>query len=902
MNRKHYLLVFLLSLIITPVLSQKEKRAMTIHDLEYWTSITNKIISDDGQWVALKTAPWTGDATIHLYNSKGKETATFTQGGDMRFFPSSNYLLITQTPSKEVLDSLKRAKVKKENFPKDELLVFAGTDTVLKVDSLKSYRLSSHRDFLAYQRGGKKDSTLYINNIAGRSTAQYVSVGSYSFAKKGHAFYFVTKGDTLSFKAGLYVIGEDPTQPTLIHSGNGVYPKLAFNEEGTKLAFLYTEDKDSTDTALSLWVSENGGEATEIVDRTYAAMPEDWVLSEHGRFGFSDNSERLFFSTRPRPYQKDTTRIDEYFPKVEVWNWDEPVQYTVQKYNKKDELKRSYTAVYSFSAKEVRQLATVDLPNFSTNRNGEALYGLLSTTKPYGTASMWEGRARSDYYLVNMETGEESVLMKGDYARLSFSPTGKYLYWYAVTDSSWYSYSTESQKTFRLSLPETLVAYDEENDMPNHPYPYGVVGWTAEDEQVWIYDRYDIWAFDPQNKKEPTRITQDGRENRRVYRRVRLDKEEKFLNSKEAQWLLSFDEQTKGSGYYRLDPGKQPRQLLGGEYKLSTLEKAQKADKVLFTKETFREFPEVYYTDLRFNKPQKITNVGCQQDVFRWGTTELISFVSLDGDTIEGVIYKPENFDPNRKYPLIVNFYERNAETLHSYRMPSPGRSTVDYHFYNSQDYVIFNPDVHYKEGGYPGQDCYNCVMPGISEVLSRGYIDPKRIAAQGHSWGGYQVAYLATRTNLFACIESGAPVVNMFSAYGGIRWGSGLNRSFQYEHTQSRLGATPWDKPLVYFENSPLFMMDKVNTPILIMHNDEDGHVPWYQGIEYFVALKRLQKPVWLLNYTGEIHWPMRMANRVDFQTRMFQFFEHYLKDKPMPRWMSEGVPAVSQDYDLGY
>ena len=174
----------------------------------------------------------------------------------------------------------------------------------------------------------------------------------------------------------------------------------------------------------------------------------------------------------------------------------------------------------------------------------------------------------------------------------------------------------------------------------------------------------------------------------------------------------------------------------------------------------------------------------------------------------------------DRKYPVIVNFYERNANTLYNYHMPSPGRSTIDYPFYLSHGFIIFNPDVRFTDG-YPGESCYNCVMPGITSLIAKGYVNEKAIGAQGHSWGGYQVAYLATRTRLFAAIESGAPVVNMLSAYGGIRWGSGLNRSMQYEHGQSRIGGNIWEMPLQYIENSPLFNMDKVTTPILIMHND---------------------------------------------------------------------------------
>lgn len=330
--------------------------------------------------------------------------------------------------------------------------------------------------------------------------------------------------------------------------------------------------------------------------------------------------------------------------------------------------------------------------------------------------------------------------------------------------------------------------------------------------------------------------------------------------------------------------------------------KAKDANRLLFTKERFDVFPDIFAADINLKKPIQLTQGIRQQKPFVWGTAELLSWVTLDGDTIEGVLYKPEGFDPKRKYPMIVNFYERNSETLHKYRMPEPHRSTIDYHLYLSNGYLVFNPDVRYKVDGFPGEDCYNCVMSGIASLATPGFVDMKHIGAQGHSWGGYQVAYLATRTDLFAAIESGAPVVNMFSAYGGIRWGSGLNRSFQYEHTQSRIGGTPWDAPTRYFENSPLFLMDKVKTPILIMHNDQDGHVPWYQGIEYFIALKRLQKPVWMLNYTGEPHWPLHIANKIDFQKRMFQFFNHYLKGAAQPQWMKEGVPAVKQPYELGY
>ena len=581
----------------------------------------------------------------------------------------------------------------------------------------------------------------------------------------------------------------------------------------------------------------------------------------------------------------------------------EPVQYTVQNYNKEKDLKKSYQAVYNLGNGSIFQLANEELPNIQLGNEGDAALALLSTSRPYSLSSMWEARTRSDYYTVSLDNGERKQIAKADYGRFRLSPQGKYAYWYGETDSCWYTIALAEGKLYRLTTPESFPAWDEENDVPDYPYAHGAAGWTANDQSLLIYDRYDIWKFDPTAATSPINLTVNGRKEKLSYRLEQLDKEARFIDLGKPQLLKGFNETTKGYGFYnaRLSAPAAPKTLLAGNYMLRSINKAKNTDDVIYTMETFQQYPDIHYSTLAFKKSVQLTHGDKQQEGFIWGTAELVSWISLDGRPLEGVIYKPVNFDPNKKYPMMVNFYERNSETLYNYRMPEPHRSTIDYHLYNSNEYIIFNPDIRYVDG-YPGESCYNCLMPGITMMIAKGYIDEKGIGAQGHSWGGYQVAYLATRTNLFSAIESGAPVVNMFSAYGGIRWGSGMARSFQYEHTQSRLGATPWSSPLRYLENSPLFTMDKVQTPILIMHNDADGHVPWYQGIEYFVAMKRLGKPCWLLNYTGEPHWPMHMANRIDFQRRMFQFFNHYLKNQKMPKWMSEGVPAVEQPFELGY
>ena len=884
---------------LSPAFAQNASKSLTVDDLITWQRITDREISDNGKWVACKMEPWEGDATVYLYAAQGQETATFSPADKFAFSASSGYLVVTQTPGKSTVDSLKVLKTKEDKMPMNTLVIYSVAGKKETIDSLKTFKLADEADWIAYQRG-RKDSTLYVRSLDGSKTFQFPTVTDFQFAKKSGMLYYTSAAEG---EAGIFTLNPEKGSPALIKEGKGVFKQTTFDEKGERLAFLYCADKDSSYKALSLWLSEHNAPAKEIATRGNKAFPAEWVINENGMLQFSKSASRLFFGTSPEPRQKDTTQLAENRPNVQVWSWDEPVQYTVQNYNKEKDLKKSYQAVYNLGNGSIFQLANEELPNIQLGNEGDAALALLSTSRPYSLSSMWEARTRSDYYTVSLDNGERKQIAQADYGRFRLSPQGKYAYWYGETDSCWYTIALAEGKQYRLTTPESFPAWDEENDVPDYPYAHGAAGWTANDQNLLIYDRYDIWKFDPTAATPPINLTVNGRKEKLSYRLEQLDKEARFIDLGKPQLLKGFNEATKGYGFYnaRLSAPAAPKTLLAGNYMLRSINKAKNTDDVIYTMETFQQYPDIHYSTLAFKKSVQLTHGDKQQEGFIWGTAELVSWISLDGRPLEGVVYKPANFDPNKKYPMMVNFYERNSETLYNYSMPEPHRSTIDYHLYNSNEYVIFNPDIRYVDG-YPGESCYNCLMPGITMMIAKGYIDEKGIGAQGHSWGGYQVAYLATRTNLFSAIESGAPVVNMFSAYGGIRWGSGMARSFQYEHTQSRLGATPWSSPLRYLENSPLFTMDKVQTPILIMHNDADGHVPWYQGIEYFVAMKRLGKPCWLLNYTGEPHWPMHMANRIDFQRRMFQFFNHYLKNDKMPKWMSEGVPAVEQPFELGY
>jgi dipeptidyl aminopeptidase/acylaminoacyl peptidase len=362
--------------------------------------------------------------------------------------------------------------------------------------------------------------------------------------------------------------------------------------------------------------------------------------------------------------------------------------------------------------------------------------------------------------------------------------------------------------------------------------------------------------------------------------------------------LRAVDEETKASGFYRDQLGRRqaPEKIVMADAAFGPPLRAEDADVWMVTRGTFQEFPNLWVGP-SLTQLNRISDANPQQKDYNWGTVELVRWVSTDGVPLKGLLYKPENFDSTKKYPLISYFYESLSQNRYSY-IPPNGRNVINPTHYVSNGYLVFEPDIAYQKG-YPGPSAMKSIVPGVQMLLARGYVDPKRLGLQGQSWGGYQIAYMITQTGMFAAAMAGAPVVNMTSAYGGIRWGSGVARAFQYEVGQSRIGGSLWETPMRYIENSPLFWLDKVTTPLFIMSNDADDAVPWYQGIEFFVGMRRLGKEVYLIDYNNDVHNPASRANQKDIAMRMQQFFDNKLKGAPAPDWMVKGIPYIAKGRD---
>jgi dipeptidyl aminopeptidase/acylaminoacyl peptidase len=444
--------------------------------------------------------------------------------------------------------------------------------------------------------------------------------------------------------------------------------------------------------------------------------------------------------------------------------------------------------------------------------------------------------------------------------------------------------------------------------MPGPAFPYGIAGWLPGDTTVLIYDRYDTWRVPIAADRAAQNITRVGRQNKENYRYVPLDPEQDYIP---LSGLLCwrYQQQENRDGGIAFAQWEQDRvrftQRQAGSFAYGLPSKASRAAVLAFTKERFDLSPDLHVWDINASASsegavRRLSWINPQQQQYNWGTARLYRWRALDGKPAQGVLYLPENFDPSKKYPVIFYFYETHTETLHNYIAPAPTGSRLNVSFYVSRGYIVFSPDIFYTRG-YPAKSCYNYVVSAANSLAKLPYVDAKNMGLQGQSWGGIQVAQLVTMTSLFKAAWAGAPVANMISAYGGIRWESGINRQFQYEVSQSRIGATLWQRPDLYIENSPLFHLPKVKTPLVIMANDADGAVPWYQGIELFTGMRRLGKQVWMLNYNGEAHNLRERKNQKDISIRQQQFFDWLLKGEKPARWLTEGVPALNKGRDWG-
>ncbi|MCY4206195.1 MAG: prolyl oligopeptidase family serine peptidase [Bacteroidetes bacterium] len=900
------LLIF--TLVLFPLSTFAQKKPLDHDVYEIWNSISDREIAPNGKWIFYEHGPEKGDGTLKIHSLSGETIHSVPRGNSATFTENSQYVIFLISPSEDTLRAARKADLKEKEMPKDTLgILDLEAGTFQHFPKIRSFKIPEDFTNIVAYMSEKTDVDslgegypLHVRNLSTASQISFTNVQEYLLSANGtHLIYTYEGSDSLD--TGIVRVDLASNAADTLLSGGGKYVHLQLDEDGTQLAFLSSHNGhhlDPEEYALYYWRAGLDSINT-VASSASSALPEGWWISPHGRLSFSKNGDRLYFGIAPKPTAEEEG--DDESPVLDIWNWRDPVLQPVQLVNLEREKERSYRAVLHLDTREIIQLSHEDMPNILVGSEGDLDVALGWSNLPYRQQISWDSPRAYDVYIVNVLDGSRTMVLQEVQYRPSLSPNGHYITWWDRDQLTWMALPTDGGDLIHLSASLDIPVYNELHDWPYAPDSYGSAGWSSEDQEFLFYDRHDIWAVNPNAPSSPRNVTNSlGREQNLQFRYVDLDPDEDFIPN---DLLLStFNLDTKASGFYSadLDSDNDLNELIMTNHRFGRIEKADEADQILFTRESFTEFGDLWTSHLDFSDLKRVSNLNPQQSEYNWGTAELVHWISLDGLPLTGMLFKPENFDASKKYPMMVYFYEKMSNGLHQYRAPRTARSSISFSFYVSRGYIVFVPDIPYKVG-YPGESALNAVVPGVTMLINQGFVDADRVGVQGHSWGGYQIAYMITESDLFAAAEAGAPVVNMTSAYGGIRWTSGLSRMFQYERTQSRIGGSLWETPLRYLDNSPLFQADKIKTPVLMLHNDDDGAVPWYQGIEFFVALRRLQKPVWMLNYNGEGHGLSKYPNRKDFTIRMQQFFDHYLMDAPAPVWMTDGIPAILKGKTLG-
>jgi len=802
------------------------------------------------------------------------------------------------------------AGVRNFRLPKDngKWLVYSAPDTTRRgagADSANRAGGAPNRGGPGAARpggAGARDRRTYgtaivLRNLDTGAEQKIDDVLTYTFddSAKVLAYTVVSRDST---RDGAYIrdLAKGTTQTLL--AGRGNYRAFTFDQKQQQFVFTSDRDEFGKPNARSTvyYGTLKGGKAETLVSSS--VLPKDMRLADASPISFTRSGTALLLNIAPPP--PDSIPADSLLGKAnfDLWHYKDANLQPTQKLQLNRERNKTYQALYNLGTKKLVQLSTDSMPNVQVSADGRV--GVAATSVAYDIQRMW-GEDGDDVYVVDPGTGTRKMIREKISGQASLSDDGKYVLFF--DNGVWYTHAIATGKTTDITSAIKGVHFDQETwDTPAIPAAWGVAGWTKGDRSVLLYDRFDIWEIDPAGVRPAAIVTDSvGRRENITFRLVDLrrdDDDERAIDPAKPLMLRAFDEDTKASGFYtdRLGANGDPSPVVMADLAYGVPQKARDADVYLVTKSTVTEFPNLYVGP-SLTSLTKISDANPWQKDYNWVTAELVTWTSMDGVPLQGILYKPENFDPSRKYPMIAYFYEDLSDNLHSY-VPPNGRNVINPTHYASNGYLVFEPDIHY-EVGYPGPSAVKSIIPGVQKLLERGYIDPKALGLQGQSWGGYQALYMITQSQMFAAAMAGAPVVNMFSAYGGIRWGSGVARAFQYEKTQSRIGKSIWESPNQYMENSPLFWLPRVTTPLFIMGNDADDAVPWYQSIETFVAMRRLGKEAYFINYNNDVHNPQSRANQKDIAMRMQQFFDTKLKGKPAPKWMTDGIPAKDKGRD---
>lgn len=935
--RRERSFVWALSALVLFVTSSAEaqKKRITPDIYDSWKGVESTDISSDGNVITYEINPQRGDGTLYIEHLPTGLKDSISRGERAGFHDGGKYIVFHRENPFEEVRQLKLEGTKSKDLPPDTLVIYdIKSQTFSYYHAPDDVEYGEDRSWMGYivekdhmpqpkkkrrcrifgkkkKEVESKGSMLYLLQPASGDSIRIEHVTDLYISDETEYLAYIThvKNDSDIYQLHFY----DPTTQTstLLQESTFDFKDVRLSDKKAHIAWLSTEDTAKNKIYSLHFRALSGQEWT--VDSMYSGVPEGWSPSSNGSIRFSGNEERLFFGLAPFPYNapKDTL-LDSEKTSVQVWHYQDPRIQPEQHDDLKRDLLKTYLTMLDIASGELLKLENDTIENVRIPDDQNAPIAIGWSRVPYMIERTWEYPWKMDVYAIDLSNGNSLKTIEGIRHKLDFSPDGKTVVWYNGQDSSWYGKPTFQEGPGKIiSGGITDMIAEDINGNPIEAGSYGTEGWTR-DGKVLINSEFGVWVCDGLGKGTCRNISASKVNNRVRLRLIDMDKDNEYVNLDSVLVFEAFDKDSKQEGVYTMQKAFGiPEKKWMSDHQYSLTDIAKDGSNFLFRRQGYDEFPDLWLGNTSFSKPKQLTHANPQQEEYQWGSVRLVKWMAYDSTEHEGMLYLPdfaEGFEPGdetlegHSIPMIVYFYELYSDGINRHYYPKPTASIVYPTEYVSHGYAVFIPDIHYTIEGEPGASAYNSIMSGTDHILKHyPFIDSTRLGLQGQSWGGYQTAFMVTQTDRYAAAMAGAPVSNMTSAYGGIRWGSGLARTFQYERGQSRIGVPIWDSLELYIRNSPIFHLPKVETPLLIMHNDEDGAVPWYQGIEMYIGLRRLQKPVWMLNYSGDDHNLMKRPNRMDLSIRMKQFFDHFLQGKEAPVWLKEGVPAVLEGRETG-
>ena len=926
--------LLLLLLACTPFVFA-QKPALDFKAYDSWKRLEKEQISRNGKIVSYELTVLKGNPVLHFYQSDNRKHDSIVRGNGALIATDESYIAWKMSPDYDTLRTQELNKVDKKKQDKDSLYIrHIAQDSTYTFAKLKQVQQAEEAPVLAFlievapkkaeivepskfekfyfwkkpvpepkANPFKTDGNRLMVYTSGQSTFPFLdSITSFSLSPDGSKIAVIqqrkVKLDSMQVRIyttkDLQLLKEFEAQP--------IASDLTWSPNSQMLTFLYSPDTVAVKNFhltlfdINLLKQLDFGDSSDF-DKSAKGL--DQAVANGRKPQFSADNRYFFFGVRERQiFQKDTL-LEREKVNLDIWHYQDLKLQPQQLLQKDQDLKRGFLYVYDLRNDRLTPLEN-DTLKVTLDLRLKEPYLMALNTQPYAIAAQWEAPSKADYYRMNLETGQKVLLGKGLNYAGELSADGRFFTYYISEKQQWMLLDIAREISTCMNCQRKEINWKEDlNGQPMAAGPVGFVGYSSAAKEVYFQSEFDIWSYDVAAKTLRSISNELATKEKIALRFERYVQDSVWINLQEG-YFIGLRKSNKNELLYFYENG-QIQQRLEVAQRFSGLQKAENQNQYLLRKMDVRTYPDLWFVDTDFNKGVQISVANPQQSLYNWATVESVKWKAFDGQELEGLLYKPENYDPSQKYPLLFYYYELNSDNLHNYQAPKPSASIINPTEYASGGYLVFVPDIRYQ-AGKPAQGAYNSIMSAADYLIKNYPIDDKRMGLQGQSWGGYQSAMLITMTTRFAAAMAGAPVSNMFSAYGGIRWGSGLNRQFQYESTQSRIGATIWEKPDLYVENSPLFHLPKVQTPLLIMANDKDGAVPWYQGIELYTGLRRLNKPCWMLNYNDDDHNLTKLANKYDLSIRMRQFFDHYLMAAPAPSWMTNGIPATNKGKELGY